>query len=565
MTENGRSQRDPLIGTVVDGRFHVLSVLGQGGMGAVYRAVQTSVEREVALKVISGEVTDQAVARFMREARTTSALSSVNTVTLLDFGTTPDGLLYLAMELLEGMGLDALLRAHGRLPWRRALRIAGQVALSLEEAHARGIVHRDLKPSNVFLVRMGDDPDFVKVLDFGIAKLEGLNATTDLTASGNVLGTPTYMSPEQARAEPVDGRSDLYSLGVILYQMLAGRPPFTADQPLSLLLLHCQARVPSLRDTDPPLDAPPGVIDLAERLLVKRREERIGSATELRRAIASLLGEPATGPYPPVVEQVSGTDATLLTPLTPRVTAAPMLPPLEEPETLGQTTGLQSAPTRRRGLMFAVFAAVALVVLAIWGISSFNREAESSEGAPRVESRPTVLAGGRTIAEEPAGLTPSDDPSGVPADRVADSPANPIVKPAVADGMAQSSEIEPNEPAPVRIAEAVGGGAPSMANLTPTPVPVVQEVPAAPSVLEVLSKPPGARVRDSKGRVLGTTPLELESPVRASMLLITHPGYERQRVKVSKGQVGTLSLDLQKTRGPTAKSEDEEPILDLMD
>ena len=279
---------DPLIGHVLDGRFHVIDKLGEGGMGAVYRAIQTSVERQVALKVIRGGGKEDLTARFMLEARATSRLKSPHTVTIHDFGAAHGGLLYLAMELLEGESLSELLARSGVLPWRRALAIVVQVADSLEEAHAKQIVHRDLKPGNLFVTPLGSR-DLVKVLDFGVAKLLGATASGKLTSTGATLGTPHYMAPEQARAERIDHRADLYSLGVVLYEMLAGRPPFLGETPVSVMMQHCTDPVPPLRSVSRRAGVPEGVERLLEWLLRKRREDRPDAAAAVGAEARRLL------------------------------------------------------------------------------------------------------------------------------------------------------------------------------------------------------------------------------------------------------------------------------------
>ena len=262
----GDDPEDPLIGTVIDQRFEVRSRLGHGGMGSVYRALQTSTRREVALKVIRGEVTEELAKRFLREGLTTSALPNIHTVTTFDFGRDPAGRLYLAMELLKGRPLDAVIRREGALHWQRAVRIVSQVAESLAEAHDKGIVHRDLKPPNIFLTKMGTESDFVKVLDFGIAKYDGSGVTTELTGAGMVLGTARYMPPEQARGQEVGPGSDLYSLGIVLYEMLSGQAPFQADTPLAMLMKHCQDPVPPLQSYRPGLEIPAALQRLLDNL-----------------------------------------------------------------------------------------------------------------------------------------------------------------------------------------------------------------------------------------------------------------------------------------------------------
>ena len=203
--------------TVANDRFVVTNLLGFGGMGAVYEAIQKNMNRKVALKWIPTH-DPTIVARFKREAHTISQLQHPNTITVFDFGQSEDGFLFLSMELLEGKTLTEEIKAGPMSP-KRAAHIASQMCRSLAEAHKAGIVHRDVKPDNIILIRVDDDPDVVKVLDFGIAKAVMGEDDVQLTGDGRIIGTPRYMSPEQILAEPLDHRSDIYSLGCILFEM----------------------------------------------------------------------------------------------------------------------------------------------------------------------------------------------------------------------------------------------------------------------------------------------------------------------------------------------------------
>ncbi len=286
-------RRDDMIGSTVGGRFVIEKKLGAGGMGAVYKARQADLGREVAVKVLLEELTsnDTQARRFTVEALAVSRLKHPNTIQIFDFGKSEQGRLYIAMELLEGETLNDRIRTLRRMPVRMALRILAQVAAALDEAHGKGIIHRDLKPENIFLVRVGEDPDFVKVLDFGVAKLrDGVgDGQGTLTKAGSIFGTPRYMSPEQASARPVDARSDLYSLGIILYEMLAGSPPFDSETPLTLLLAHVNTPVPPLITRDPGLIVPREVEQLVSDLLEKQPAKRPESAAALRDRCLALV------------------------------------------------------------------------------------------------------------------------------------------------------------------------------------------------------------------------------------------------------------------------------------
>ena len=280
-------------GAEVNGRYRIGALIGQGGFGAVYRATSLTTGQAMAVKVLAVSLDSdesELIQRFFAEAQITAGLSHPNTIRVFDFGQTEGGALYIAMELLSGQALNELLRERRRegtaLTQEETLNIASQTLRSLTEAHMNGLVHRDLKPHNIFLNDVpGDDP-VVKVLDFGIAKRLGSN----LTGTGQAFGTPTYMSPEQAQNRPIDARSDLYSLGVVLYQCIAGACPFEGDNPLAVLLSHV---------TDAPADlyaraAHPVSRDFAaliERALAKDPGDRFAGAVEMRKAFEAC--EPA--------------------------------------------------------------------------------------------------------------------------------------------------------------------------------------------------------------------------------------------------------------------------------
>ncbi|MBM4342679.1 MAG: serine/threonine protein kinase [Deltaproteobacteria bacterium] len=285
------ARQDPLIGQMIGGRFLVLKKIGSGGMGSVYRARQEGMDRDVAIKVLLGDLksNETVLRRFTLEALAVSRLRHPNTIQIFDYGQTPDGNPYIAMELLEGLTLYDLLRKERPLPIRRALRVMAQVAQSLAEAHGKEIVHRDLKPENIFLVQVGDNADYVKVLDFGVAKLRDHKSEAGtLTQAGSIFGTPRYMSPEQCSAQPVDARSDLYTLGIILYEMVTGNAPFGGDQALQLLLAHVnEAPVPPSKATEQQV-IPAEVEDLVLQLLEKRPEKRVQAAGEFAKRCQEL-------------------------------------------------------------------------------------------------------------------------------------------------------------------------------------------------------------------------------------------------------------------------------------
>jgi hypothetical protein len=284
------SETEPRIGDVLDSRYRITGVLGSGGMGCVYLAEHISIRRPLALKLLHPEIEgiDEVNQRFEREAFAIGRVDHPNCVKVSDFGKLQDGTLYMVLELLDGVLLSDLLDRQVRLGWHRVFHIARHILSALAYAHDAGIIHRDIKPENVILVDQEDDPDFAKILDFGIAKFRDdahpeestglLTQDAKLTQHGVTIGTPTYIAPEQAYGQPIDGRADLYSLSVMLYEMIVGQPPFDADEVGTLLRMHVSNEVPRFEDVAPQVDVPSSVEKLIRRGLAKRADDRIPTA-----------------------------------------------------------------------------------------------------------------------------------------------------------------------------------------------------------------------------------------------------------------------------------------------
>ena len=281
------------------GSYRLVERLGQGGMGEVWRAKHRLLARPAAIKLIRASATapaggsDDALRRFEHEAQVTAGLSSPHTVQLFDFGVADDGSFYYVMELLDGLDMETLVRRHGPVPAERAIYLLRQVCHSLAEAETRGLVHRDIKPANLFVCRYGGEYDFVKVLDFGIAKRTDHMTETGvlaLTRDNVVVGTPAYIAPEQALgATSVDNRSDIYATGCVAYFLLTGKPVFTADTPMGVLVHHAHTRAapPSEKSEQ---QIPPALDQLVMACLAKSPSERPQTARELSRRLAEVGG-----------------------------------------------------------------------------------------------------------------------------------------------------------------------------------------------------------------------------------------------------------------------------------
>lgn len=272
-----------LLGQVLDGRYEILEKLGEGGMGAIYKARQLRLDRIVALKILLHDRQGDpiSVERFRHEAYLASRLRHPHAIHVYDFGQTEDGLLYIAMEFLEGETLKERMDDGSALPIATAVQIISQTLRTITEAHRLGLIHRDLKPDNIFLARIESNVDYVKVLDFGIAKLtavqDGLveGYQGGLTVQGKIYGTPNYMSPEQIRGKTVDHQSDLYSLGVLFFEMLVGKRPFDAETPVEVMMMHLRDDPPGLRTFD--ADMPEALEAVLEKALAKDRRLRFQS------------------------------------------------------------------------------------------------------------------------------------------------------------------------------------------------------------------------------------------------------------------------------------------------
>jgi len=501
------SSRDRLIGRVFGGQYRVDAKIGEGGMGAVYRATQLAVSREVALKVLRANVCEsekaQLVERFRREAHATSRLRHPNTVSVHDFGETEDGILYMVLELLHGAPLSSVIHADGPMPPERVANIGRQIAKSLAEAHACGIIHRDLKPDNVFICDYHGDPDFTKVMDFGIARVVTGPITKDVTRTGMMIGTPKYIAPEQAMARKVSPAADLYSLGVILYEMLSGQPPFVGDSPMAMALAHINEAPPPLVIRDLPPSLAGAWRGLVEALLTKdarRRPQDAGEVArwlgQLERDARRLREDQATGSRPAIITS----------------------PGREPPSTYeGPSPRATVTVARRASGSGGVWIALAAVVFMALG-GAFSYLLIRSEGSP-----------------------------GSRADVVQDAPSAPHVAGAADPGTAPGVAPLEGEPAVEEAAPA-----PTVIDLGLLEVePTIAEEPPAPARLALTSTPAGAAVHlEGEERCATPCELELEPSDAALTLELRQRGYLPHRVDVHPTSGAALSEHVALRRAP---------------
>ncbi len=330
-----------LLGKVWGDRYEILELIGRGGMGTVFKARQLQINREVALKVIHRKLTqdEKQVMRFEREAMASSRLNHPNNIRVYDYGKGNDGRLFIAMEYLRGQTLADLIADQGALPAERVVHILRQLLKALAEAHQLSLVHRDLKPENIFLTEVYGEKDFVKVLDFGIAKsLTGEKESADLTQTGFICGTPRYISPEQALGQPVDARADLYAVAVLAYEMLTGRPPFLGENPISIVMKHVYDDPPPLTGMERYGDLGRRLTGLVAALLEKNPARRPDSAERILLFLDGKLDLPELLGREPSADGLPNTGK--LPPTNPSGASAP--PPLPPGAEGGEATAILS-------------------------------------------------------------------------------------------------------------------------------------------------------------------------------------------------------------------------------
>jgi len=494
---------------MLEQRYRLGRILGEGGMASVYLGEDTKLGKAIAVKVLSHEYALQpkVVQRFTQEARAISKVRHPNVVDVTDHGVTPDRSVYLVMELLHGEDLSATLDREGPMPWSRLGPIVLQICAALATVHAGGIVHRDIKPSNCFRVRVAGNPDFIKVLDFGIAKvLDGPAAPgAPQSTTGSLLGTPEYMAPELPRGLPPDARVDIYALGVLMYKMLTGTAPFTGEVYMAILAKHMFDPVEPLRVRAPDLDIPADVEAVILRALAKEREDRFPSMVALAEAVAATLpGRPSAAlwleasrdaPMP----AVSGGTVVVREPSPYNdLEHADTNPRLAQgPETLAQPIGPRRSPMR--SILLAGLAATIVTVVVVVLMS--RRTASTQEATP-TKPRASAVTGSRG----PEKLPVKTGPSGQVA-----PPATPVITPV-------TPPVTPTSPAGLKPASPAG------------PRPPVTDPPAG--------------TDDSATRVEPARPLDLA----AAEAVVKAAATEIRRCAAEQAMIGSFALQVKLDR-----------------
>ncbi len=414
---------DSLLGQTLAGKYRIEERLNEGGMGTVYRGTHVLMEKTVAIKVLRASLAadEKIVARFSREARAASRISHPHALSVTDFGEAEDGVVFLVMEYLSGKTLKEIIRDEGPMELPRVVEIIRQVGAALEAAHEQGVVHRDLKSENIMLLGT-NVPDYAKVLDFGIAKITEREGDYDpcLTAPDLVIGTPQYMSPEQcSQAQNIDARSDIYSLGVIVYEMLIGHVPFTGGSPTTIMMKHLQEHAPSVIEERP--DLPEAVGQVVSRAMAKRPEDRYQTVAELVEDLTMSAGmEVGTGL--PVSTSVANrivvttesavsaehiaAEADEETMVRPRVTTTPGTGASEVPAPMPPSVNSNLNPWK------VLIPALAGLIVVFAVVYTFTRDSQPTNTN---QTEPTLVADPNSQAVEPSPGATGTEEQGIPS------------------------------------------------------------------------------------------------------------------------------------------------------
>jgi serine/threonine-protein kinase len=411
------SQQGDLVGSVIAERYHISKKLGEGGMGAVYLGEHVKMGRKSAIKVMSSSMAHdpEAIARFNREASNASRINHPNVCAIYDFGETPDGVIYLAMEFIEGGSLGNVLEREGGLPLQRAADILAQTADALQAAHDLGIVHRDLKPDNIMLTRGRDGRDLVKVVDFGIAKAMSGEEGQQVTKTGLVVGTPEYMSPEQLSGDKLDGRSDTYSLALVFYRMATGTFPFQATSAQEMMIKRLTDDPLPLGAARPDIVFPTALEEALRHALGRMPSERYATAVEFARDVSRAvagMGAAATAlPADGATQLISATSPDATVELRPtrvgtaeRAPASPRTPTTPQPRVSPTVPGKKKAPV-------AAIAAV-VVVLGGAGVAAWTMLGGNPGGEQGLDTSATTAADSQAGGAQPVGGRPAAGDTG---------------------------------------------------------------------------------------------------------------------------------------------------------
>ena len=428
-------ERDPdsLVGATLAGKYRIDARLNEGGMGTVYRGTHVLMDKTVAIKVLRPSLAadEKIVARFSREARAASRISHPNALTVTDFGEDESGHVFLVMEFLSGKTLKQLIRDDGPLPLARVVDITRQVGDALNAAHEQGVVHRDLKSDNIMLVDTMAG-DHAKVLDFGIAKItepDGTPVDTSLTAPNLVIGTPQYMSPEQCTQDAeIDARSDIYSLGVILFEMLVGHVPFSGDSPTMVMMKHLQEPVPSVLEER--TDVPASVARVVARAMAKVRDNRYQTVAELIEDLTIAAGmtihriAPVTATNVGQTAPVNDDEVTMLHPREEPQYVAPAVP-RREPVMI-PVSGEMPPPQAASGFnpLKIIIPSVAALLVVFVAVYALTRNKGAGEANTNQQTQGTLAADPNSQPVQPAQPPSGKSEQGIPVGGTITPPAN---------------------------------------------------------------------------------------------------------------------------------------------
>lgn len=528
---------DPLLGRVIADRFKVTELIARGGMGKVYKAEQAPLGRLCAIKVLNpnynGDADPEFHRRFFREASITSRITHPNSVTIFDYGKTDDDIYYMVMEYLEGQTLHHALREVGTMHEDRVGRISQQICRALREAHTLDVIHRDLKPANIFLSKHGDDEDYVKVLDFGLVKHLSERPEEQLTQTGLFMGSPKYMAPEQIQGGHVDARTDVYSLGIMMYEMLAGKVPFERPTSVNILMAHVGEPPPPMREVNPNLVCSPNFEELVMRCIAKDPNQRYASMDQVLQAIKAAHGVSMTGQLAAV--NMSGAFMPLPTDPPPAVrSSAP---------TFGGVSGSGGYGARTPAGTSGSHTPM--------GMLRAESPGDSGVGGPYSEHAPrrskAWIAVGVLLAAALGGVlgmaafrmtSASSGPQPITAAPAA-APATGAESATVTSGGAGAAAATSSAAAAATSTAAGAGGAAS--GVTPADVRSV--------TMKITSDPAGASVREDATELCAATPCDVTfkgdaaDPSKTHKLLLTHAGF-RPETKLVKATDASLHVKL---------------------